>query len=111
MKRKPLTHGQRANFYLKKDLPEELLDWINVQSDLTLFVLHAIEELYKKTGYVDIGSILPRNHEFELSGSPEYLNTQTPEKEPESNDNAVLIDEGTEPEQWHSLDEYDDMYS
>lgn len=66
MSRKKYKHGDRVNFYISKKTPDKLLDFINNQSDLTIFVLLAIQELYKETGNVDLSNYIPRNFTFNL---------------------------------------------
>ncbi|MFC5775515.1 hypothetical protein [Ectobacillus antri] len=60
--------GDRLNVYLKQNVSENMLNWINKQSDLTTFFLYAAQQLYEKTGNVDIAEILPRKYDFNLDG-------------------------------------------
>ncbi|MGG1571636.1 hypothetical protein [Fictibacillus sp. NRS-1165] len=110
MRERILTHGSRVPFYLKKSLPHEFLDWINQQSEITDFVLYAIEELYKKTGPIDIGSILPKNHKFQLVEGAEGDNTPEPPKLAQIA-NTDVRETDTPPKEWDTIDDLDDDYS
>lgn len=62
--RKIYREGDRTTFYLKKGFPEEMLDWINGQSDIQLLFEYALDHLFQEAGPVDIASILPRTYEI-----------------------------------------------
>jgi hypothetical protein len=61
--RKPIKHGSRITFYVKDEFPQEMLDWMNGQSDLPLLFDYALERLFQEVGYQDIASLLPRNYQ------------------------------------------------
>lgn len=63
MKKKELKHGERFSYYLKKsEFPQELLDWLNSQSDRNLVFTYALEQLYNTIGNQDLASLLPRDY-------------------------------------------------
>lgn len=62
--RKILREGDRTTFYLKKDFPREMLDWMNGQSDMQLLFEYALDHLYQNVGPVDVAGTLPRNYEI-----------------------------------------------
>ncbi|WP_144508764.1 hypothetical protein [Bacillus mycoides] len=66
MARKVYKAGDRANVYIKKDISQEMLDFINTQSDLTMFFLYAAQQLHKQIGDTDVAEILPRKYTFSL---------------------------------------------
>ncbi|MCM3032894.1 hypothetical protein [Niallia sp. MER 6] len=74
--------GDRPTIYLKKDVPEELLELINEQSDLTLFFMHSMELFYKEYGVTDCEEILPRKYRFlqDLKKIPKSNRVNQPEQ-------------------------------
>ncbi|MFE8703892.1 hypothetical protein ACFYKX_25300 [Cytobacillus sp. FJAT-54145] len=78
--RKIYREGDRTTFYLKKGFPEEMLDWINGQSDIQLLFEYALDHLFQEAGPVDIASILPRTYEIgqqtKSIGSGKVIETQ-----------------------------------
>lgn len=62
-KHKDLTQGSRFSFYFAKDFPQELLDWLNSQSDRNLVFTYALDLLYQHIGNRNLAEILPRNYE------------------------------------------------
>ncbi|MEK7014128.1 hypothetical protein MHB70_30465 [Bacillus sp. FSL M7-1020] len=66
MARKIYKAGDRANVYIKKDISPEMIDFINKQSDLTMFFLYAAQQLHKQIGNTDVAEILPRKYTFAL---------------------------------------------
>lgn len=63
--RKVLKKGSRMTYYIKKkDFPEEMLDWLNGQSDLNLLFDYALDRLFQEVGRKDIAALLPRNYEI-----------------------------------------------
>lgn len=66
MARKIYKAGDRANVYIKKDISPEMIDFINKQSDLTMFFLYAAQQLHKQIGNTDVAEVLPRKYTFSL---------------------------------------------
>lgn len=62
--RKPVKHGSRITYYVKDEFPQEMLDWMNGQSDLPLLFDYALDRLFQEVGYQDIASLLPRNYQI-----------------------------------------------
>lgn len=79
MNRKLYESGDRLNVYLKKDVSPEMLDFINKQSDLTMFFLYAAQQLYKQIGNVDVTEILPRKYTFAMENGAKPLPVIAPE--------------------------------
>ncbi|EEM48117.1 hypothetical protein P4G85_22300 [Bacillus cereus] len=75
MARKVYKAGDRANVYIKKDISEEMIDFINKQSDLTMFFLYAAQQLHKQIGDTDVAEILPRKYTFSLDAETKTLIT------------------------------------
>ncbi|PGO64010.1 hypothetical protein CN980_25915 [Bacillus cereus] len=73
MARKVYKAGDRANVYIKKDISHEMLDFINKQSDLTMFFLYAAQQLHKQIGNTDVAEILPRKYTFALDNETKPL--------------------------------------
>ncbi|MDF9624936.1 hypothetical protein P5775_19575 [Bacillus cereus] len=73
MARKVYKAGDRANVYIKKDISHEMLDFINKQSDLTMFFLYAAQQLHKQIGDTDVAEILPRKYTFSLDSETKPL--------------------------------------
>jgi len=73
--RKIYEIGDRPTMYLKKDCPDELVGLLNEQSDITLFLTHAMELFYEKYGLIDCEEILPRKYVF-LEGTKKNFNQQ-----------------------------------
>ncbi|MGM2417364.1 hypothetical protein ACS2MN_28850 [Bacillus cereus group sp. BceL062] len=73
MARKIYKAGDRANVYIKKDISPEMIDFINKQSDLTMFFLYAAQQLHKQVGNKDVAEILPRKYTFELDNETQPL--------------------------------------
>jgi len=80
MARKVYKAGDRANVYIKKDISQEMLDFINTQSDLTMFFLYAAQQLHKQIGNTDIAEILPRKYTFSLDAETKPLTTKPDEE-------------------------------
>lgn len=76
MARKVYKAGDRANVYIKKDISHEMLDFINKQSDLTMFFLYAAQQLHKQIGDTDVAEILPRKYTFSLDAETKTLTTK-----------------------------------
>ncbi|MBK5429677.1 hypothetical protein JFU54_03595 [Bacillus sp. TH19] len=73
MARKIYKPGDRANVYIKKDISPEMIDFINKQSDLTMFFLYAAQQLHKQIGNTDVAEILPRKYTFALDNETQPL--------------------------------------
>lgn len=73
MARKIYKAGDRANVYIKKDISPEMIDFINKQSDLTMFFLYAAQQLHKQIGNTDVAEILPRKYTFALDNKTQPL--------------------------------------
>lgn len=73
MARKIYKAGDRANVYIKKDISPEMIDFINKQSDLTMFFLYAAQQLHKQIGNTDVAEILPRKYTFALDNETQPL--------------------------------------
>lgn len=73
MTRKIYKAGDRANVYIKKDISPDMIDFINKQSDLTMFFLYAAQQLHKQIGNVDVAEILPRKYTFALDNEIQPL--------------------------------------
>lgn len=73
MARKIYKAGDRANVYIKKDISPDMIDFINKQSDLTMFFLYAAQQLHKQIGNVDVAEILPRKYTFALDNKIQPL--------------------------------------
>lgn len=73
MARKIYKAGDRANVYIKKDISPDMIDFINKQSDLTMFFLYAAQQLHKQIGNVDVAEILSRKYTFALDNEIQPL--------------------------------------
>ncbi|MGN4294146.1 hypothetical protein [Bacillus cereus group sp. MYBK87-2] len=73
MARKIYKAGDRANVYIKKDISPDMIDFINKQSDLTMFFLYAAQQLHKQIGNTDVAEILPRKYTFALDNETQPL--------------------------------------
>ncbi|MDA1614177.1 hypothetical protein PDK26_23470 [Bacillus cereus] len=73
MARKIYKAGDRANVYIKKDISPDMIDFINKQSDLTMFFLYAAQQLHKQIGNTDVAEILPRKYTFTLDNATQPL--------------------------------------
>lgn len=62
---KKLENGDSAHLYISQQVPAELLDYLNKQSDLSNFFMYAAVKLYEQTGNVDVANFMPRR--FALS--------------------------------------------
>ncbi|PEU77689.1 hypothetical protein COL26_29070 [Bacillus thuringiensis] len=51
----------------------EMIDFINKQSDLTMFFLYAAQQLHKQIGNTDVAEILPRKYTFTLDNETQPL--------------------------------------
>ncbi|PFK20862.1 hypothetical protein [Bacillus cereus] len=80
MARKVYKAGDRANVYIKKDISQEMLDFINNQSDLTMFFLYAAQQLHKQIGNTDVAEILPRKYTFSLDSKTKPLTVKQDEE-------------------------------
>ncbi|MBJ8055042.1 hypothetical protein JDS87_24625 [Bacillus cereus] len=80
MARKVYEAGNRVNVYIKKDISQEMLDFINKQSDLTMFFLYAAQQLHKQIGDTDVAEILPRKYTFSLDAETRPLTTKPNEE-------------------------------
>lgn len=67
--------GDKIQVSLNKNLSQKFLDWINMQSDLTNFFLYGIQELYKKTGHIDVIEVMPRK--IDIDNIEPHVNHQT----------------------------------
>ncbi|MBO3796462.1 hypothetical protein ACTOS9_21820 (plasmid) [Bacillus subtilis] len=63
---KKYKQGDRINVYVSKDVTDEFMNWINKQSDLSNFFLYAAQQLYAKTGDIDVSEIMPRKINFDI---------------------------------------------
>lgn len=61
-KKESLEHGKRFSYYFTKDFPQEMLDWLNGQSDRNLAFTYALDRLYQEMGNQDLADVLPRNY-------------------------------------------------
>lgn len=126
MARKVYKAGDRANVYIKKDISPEMIDFINKQSDLTMFFLYAAQQLHKQIGDTDVAEILPRKYTFSLDAETKPLTTGPTKQDEESQPiHSSTIDqtpvetkkdlakpgeahEVQEEKSWGSLDDLDD---
>lgn len=74
---KVYKQGERINIYLSRDVTPEFVEWINMQSDLSNFFLYGAQQLYEKTGFIDVSEVMPRKINFELSSDDKKLHHQT----------------------------------
>ena len=116
---KTYQQGERINIYLSRDLTPEFIDWINAQSDLSNFFLYAAQQLYRKTGFVDVAEVMPRKINFELAGA-EDRDLFIPEAAPPAPVRAEIPKVEPEPEPeppkepapaWGALDDFDDPFA
>ena len=115
---KVYKQGDRINIYLSRDLTPEFVDWINKQSDLSNFFLYAAQQLYEKTGFVDVSEVMPRKINFDLPGIEALSDTSTKIQKEEIQSREEMdkeeIDESEEKKEtdtWASLDDLDDPYA
>ncbi|PFZ08111.1 hypothetical protein COL63_25725 [Bacillus pseudomycoides] len=123
MARKVYKPGDRANVYIKKDVSHEMLDFINKQSDLTMFFLYAAQQLHKEIGNTDVAEILPRKYNFSLDAETKPLTIKKDEEQkpvPSSDLNQIQVESNTEiaklretheeqeEKSWGSLNDLDD---
>ncbi|WP_028401062.1 hypothetical protein [Ectobacillus panaciterrae] len=120
MRRKEYKAGDRINVYIKRNVSPEMIDWINEQSDITTFFLYAAQQLYEKTGNVDIAEILPRKYDFSLKNgnTPSLLplNTQSHNQTQTDIFNKDKYERAHKHEQesnesWSGIDDMDDPYA
>lgn len=112
---KNYQQGERINIYLSRDLTPEFIDWINTQSDLSNFFLYAAQQLYRKTGFVDVAEVMPRKINFELAGA-EDRDLFIPEAAPAAPVREDKPKEEPEPQKqpasaWGALDDFDDPFA
>ncbi|MFG6120914.1 hypothetical protein [Thalassobacillus sp. B23F22_16] len=120
---KEYKQGDRINLYLSQNLPDDFIEWINSQSDLSNFFLFAAQQLYKQTGNIDVAEVMPRKLRFNLEENPSSrklskenlgpnLNkSEINTNEPYLNDSSTA-DNKEKSEAWESLDEdIDDPYA
>lgn len=79
--KKKYQKGERINIYLNRDLGQDMIDWINQQSDLSNFFLFAAQQLYKQTGAIDTIDIIPRRLTLETARSKEENIDTTPKQD------------------------------
>ena len=122
---KTYKQGDRINLYLSQNLPDDFMEWINNQSDLSNFFLYAAQQLYKQTGNIDVAEVMPRKLRFNLEEDPypNYSGTEDigpnldkhgshPNQSSSKNTDTVDIREENEPKAWENLDEdIDDPYA
>lgn len=120
---KTYKQGERINIYLSRDLTPEFIDWINTQSDLSNFFLYAAQQLYRKTGFVDVAEVMPRKINFELAGAedrdlfiPEAATPAPPLVAATLDEEKPEEPEETEPLKkpapaWGALDDFDDPFA
>lgn len=123
MARKVYKAGDRANVYIKKDISEEMIDFINKQSDLTMFFLYAAQQLHKQIGDTDVAEILPRKYTFSLDAETKPLTIKQDEASKpvhllaldqthvETNQEITKARESHDEEEnksWNKLDDLDD---
>lgn len=117
--------GEKINIFLSRNLTPEFLEWINKQSDLSSFFLYAAQQLYEKTGFVDVAEIMPRKINFQIDTHEENIKelptTEIPShvqseaitsdfKEVTSKPKQIIND-NAEKESWANIDELDDDYA
>ncbi|MBQ0139381.1 MAG: hypothetical protein KBT36_08800 [Kurthia sp.] len=66
-RKKILKYGDRFNIYVSELVDDEILDFINLQSDLTATVMAGIIKLYQENGKVDLVNYLPRTYSINSS--------------------------------------------
>lgn len=80
-RRKQHQPGERLSVYLNKDLPPHFFDWLNKQDDVSAFVLYALQDLYAKTGDINLSEELPRRFHFKGAENEELPhNMDTPKQ-------------------------------
>lgn len=111
---KKYNHGERLSLYVGRDVSEEFLDWMNMQSNLTAFFYYAALQLYKQTGKIDVATVMPARLNYDLASielnrqqiepnqiHPEVKSTEKIKKEEPNKENNT----------WTGLDDFDDPYA
>ena len=120
MRRKEYKAGDRVNIYIKRNVSQDMVDWINEQSDITTFFLYAAQQLYEKTGSVDIAEILPRKYDFNLENvnTPTLLSVNTHAHtqaqtaiSSENNDERTHEHQPNSTDSWSGVEDMDDLYA
>ncbi|MYL35490.1 hypothetical protein GLW08_20520 [Pontibacillus yanchengensis] len=121
--RKDYERGSRISVYLNQQVEDDLIQYINQQSDIQAFFLYAAMELYNNYGSGDISQKLPRNFHFTL-GETELDNNESQEMQkplvnitnkkesvegnsPSSQQNTSKSNDKNE-DNWHKLKDLDD---
>lgn len=121
---KKYDKGERINVFLSRELTPEFLEWINKQSDLSSFFLYAAQQLYEKTGFVDVAEVMPRkiNFHLELNNDnkkevpiqelPIALKSEESSIKEVKEEEVEEVEEVEEKEysQWESTEDLDDDY-
>lgn len=61
-RKKVLAYGDRFNIYISELIDQELLDFINKQTDLTATIMTGLIKLYQEHGDENLANILPRSY-------------------------------------------------
>lgn len=110
---KKYKHGERISLYVGRDVSEEFLDWMNMQSNLTGFFYYAALQLYKQTGKIDVATVMPARLNYDLSSMDQQRQQSTPIPTPINKPKEENSKE--DPEQgkntWAGLDDIEDPYA
>ncbi|ALA55240.1 hypothetical protein CAY60_020740 [Shouchella clausii] len=113
-RKKEYKQGDRINIYLSRDLTPEFIEWINKQSDLSNFFLYAVQQLYSKTGYVDVAEVMPRKINFDLSATdlPVLEESNKVLKETETKEGqSEPVKEDKQTKAWSDIEDLEDPFA
>lgn len=112
---KTYQQGEKVQVYLNKSITPDFLEWINKQSDLSNFFLYAAQQLYEKTGFIDVSDIMPRKINFDIvtntattsiaDTEPKIVQPNPVEPKPEAIEVEEPIDEPIIKSAWESFDD------
>ncbi|MER2005883.1 MAG: hypothetical protein ABS939_00405 [Psychrobacillus sp.] len=59
-------NGDTLTAYINNTVDENLLDWLNKQSDVTGAIFLALLKLYEETGHIDVVDYIPRRYSVDV---------------------------------------------
>lgn len=109
---KKYKHGERISLYVGRDVSEEFLDWMNMQSNLTAFFYYAALQLYKQTGKIDVSTVMPARLNYDLSSIEQQSQQSAIQAQPIVKPQENKPKEDPEEENtWAGLDDFEDPYA
>lgn len=109
---KKYKHGERISLYVSKDVSNEFLDWLNMQSNLTAFFYYSALKLYKETGKIDVATVMPAKLNYDLQGiRPDEIELSASTKTTVEAENSDNSDEEQHDNNWSGLNDLNDPYA